>query len=71
MSSTAPPHNDLIQECLAFCERAGIKPTTFGQRAVKDRHFIQRLQGGGRCWPETDAKVRAYILDNMPAEDAA
>ena len=71
MSSTATPHDDLIRECLAYCERVGIKQTTFGQRAVKDRNFVARLQAGGRCWPETVDKVRAYIAANSTDEAAA
>lgn len=55
------PHADLVAECLAYCEREGIEPTTFGQRVVRDRRFIDRLQKGGRCWPETEAKVREFM----------
>lgn len=60
------PHAELIAECLKACDRLGIQPTTFGQKVVKDRNFIDRLQKGGRCWPETEERVRGWIAENAP-----
>lgn len=68
---SSTPHADLVEACLAYCKREGIQPTTFGQRVVKDRNFIGRLQNGGRCWPETEAKVRDFMATPWRSESAA
>ena len=62
---------NLINDCLAYCEANGIKPTTLGQKALKDRFFIKRLQGGGWCRPETEQKMRAFIAPETKAGAAA
>lgn len=56
--------SDLLVQIDAYCDTRGIKPTTFGQRALKDRNFVERLRSGGRCWPETISKVERYMLEN-------
>ena len=69
-SQTSTPHAGLVADALAYCNREGIAPTTFGQRVVKDRNFIGRLLNGGRCWPETEAKVREFMQTPWRDKDA-
>jgi hypothetical protein len=63
--------NDLIKDIRTFCTAAGIKPTTFGLRAVNDGGFVPRLDAGGQCLPRTVEKVRAYMRANPPAASKA
>jgi hypothetical protein len=60
--------NDLLNEIRAFCAAIGIKPTTFGLRAVNDGGFVPRLESGGECLPRTAEKVRAYMRANPPKD---
>lgn len=36
--------------------------SSFGRGAVNDWSFIRGLRAGRRVWPETEAKVRAFML---------
>lgn len=54
-------HADMIARCAAYCERAGIKETTFGQKVLRDRNFLARLRAGGQCLPRTELKVLAFL----------
>lgn len=56
----------LITDIQSYCDRVGIKPSTFGYLAVNDGKFFARISAGGRFWPETEATVRAY-MDANPA----
>lgn len=49
---------ELIDEYLA---ETGLSGHRFS-KLVKHSMLHQRLQEGGRVWPETDMKVRAYIM---------
>jgi hypothetical protein len=53
--------NPLLQQIDAFLAASGMKATTFGRKAVNDWGFIDRLRAGGRCWPETEERVRSFI----------
>ena len=48
----------LIDEFLA---ESGMSAYRFGILAVSNGRLVERLRGGRRVWPETDAQVRAYI----------
>jgi hypothetical protein len=61
----------LIQLIDDYCFKTGMKPSTLGFHAVGDGKFVARLRQGGRCWPETEAKVRAYIEANPAPEKHA
>lgn len=63
--------NDLLSDIRAFCEAHGMKPTTFGLLAMKDKPFVQQLEAGRRCWPETEAKVRRFMATYRPEDRAA
>lgn len=61
------PMQPLIDEIRAYCERRGMKVTTFGAYAVGDSKFIGRLEGGGQCLPTTVQKIESYMAENPPA----
>lgn len=47
---------------------------TFGDLAMKDRHLVRQLRNGRRLWPETEAKVRAFMASyasQSPTQDRA
>lgn len=54
-----------------FIDRHSMSPITFGRLALKDPHFVRDLRGGRRVWPETEAKVRAFMADYSPATEVA
>lgn len=56
----------LIEMIDQYCEKTGMKPSMLGFRAVGDGKFVSRIRSGGRCWPETELKVRAYMTANPP-----
>ena len=60
-----------LGEVEAFLRRTALAPTTFGEMALGDRHFVRQIRAGRRCWPETVAKVRVFMLGYAPEEDAA
>jgi hypothetical protein len=63
----------LRSEIDAYCEAAGLQPSTVCHRAVGNGHLHKRLELGGECLPRTVEKLRAYMRANPPksAERAA
>lgn len=65
----------LTSEIDAYLDRTGQTATAFGRAATGDPSFVFDLRKGRRCWPETEAKVRAYMAANpptaRPVEEAA
>lgn len=57
------PKDDLLTEVQAFMAEHGFAPSTFGIKALNDPGFVRGLQNGRRLWPETAAKVRAFMAD--------
>lgn len=54
--------DQLLGDIEAFLARnPTFSPTRFGDEALGDRHFVRQLRGGRRVWPETEAKVRAFM----------
>jgi hypothetical protein len=56
----------LIAEIEAYCEAAGIKPSTFGQNALGDRDAIQRLRNFSGRLAAYRERIAAYISANPP-----
>lgn len=54
-------HADLLAAIDRFIEAAEISEITFGRKALGDPHFVKQLRHGRRLWPETEAKVRAFM----------
>ena len=64
-------HTDLIDEISAFLKLTDLSETTFGRLALKDPHFVRDVRNGRRLWPETEAKVRSFMIEYQPASEAA
>ena len=56
----------LVSEIETYARRAGISPSTVGERAGQGGRFYKRLKEGRRAWPDTIEKVRRYMEDNPP-----
>ena len=65
----------LLSEIKNYLALTGMSPTYFGRRSVNNCRLVERLEGGKRVWPDTELRVRAYMLahapSKTPAEDAA
>jgi hypothetical protein len=62
----------LLPEIETFLTRHEMSATKFGDAALGDRHFVRQLRNGRRVWPETEGKVRAFMLRHSePAEQPA
>jgi hypothetical protein len=68
---------DLLNDIEAFLETHDMSPTMFGELALNDRHFVKQVRGEyrsrpkRRVWPETEAKVRTFMVTYRPQEEAA
>ena len=63
MDTSLPPLSETIEAFLTLHDMA---PVTFGRLAAKDPHFVRDIRGGRRVWPETDARIRAFITNHSP-----
>jgi hypothetical protein len=61
----------LLNDIELFMETHGLSATKFGQDALGDRHFVKQLRKGRRVWPETEAKVRQFMVTYKPQQEAA
>jgi hypothetical protein len=52
----------LLHEIDAFLAEKGRGAYRFGLIAAGNGRLVERLREGRRIWPETEMKVRAYIL---------
>lgn len=64
MTQDFPLSEQLAAEIRSAAVRIGIEPSTLGERAGQGGRFYARLLEGKRVWPETAAKVRAWIEEN-------
>jgi hypothetical protein len=60
----------LLKEITDYCREAGLAESTFGKLAVNDGKFVNRLREGGRITTNTLERIRGFIADNPPSEDA-
>jgi hypothetical protein len=51
----------LIVEIDAFLAESRIGEHRFGYLAAKNGRLVERLRSGGRVWPETEERVRAFM----------
>lgn len=64
----------LLDEIEAFLAASGMGHSYFGKQAVGNSEIVQRLRTGGRVWPETETRIRAFILAERrrrPVSEAA
>ena len=52
----------LLQEIDAFLSETRMGESYFGKKAAGNSELVARLREGRRVWPETEAKVRSFIL---------
>jgi hypothetical protein len=55
-------HDTLLTDIEAFLEETGMGPSYFGKRAVGNSELVERLRSGRRVWPDTEAKIREFML---------
>jgi hypothetical protein len=68
--------NPLLADIEAFLETHKMAESTFGREAVNDWRFVGDLRGVDgkrprRVWPETEAKVRHFMVTYRPEKAAA
>ena len=51
----------LLKEIDRFLERYPMAESTFGKMAVNDGKLVRRLKEGGRCWPETEDRIKEFM----------
>lgn len=51
----------LLAEIEAFLSDTGMGVSYFGKRAAGNSEVVARLRNGGRIWPETEQRIRAFI----------
>lgn len=66
----------LLSEVNDFLSKTGMGVSYFGKVASGNSELVHRLRSGGRVWPETDEKVRAFMTAHIAeaakaSEDAA
>ena len=53
----------LLSDVEAFLKaHPEVSQTRFGADALGDRHFVRTLREGRRLWPETESKVRHFMV---------
>jgi hypothetical protein len=60
---------DLLTEIREFLSRTGTKPYDFGIEAAMNGQLVDRLEKGGRVWPETEISIRAFLKANEGRTD--
>ena len=53
--------DELLTAIRSFCAAHEMAPTRFGELALNDRPLVSQIENGRRLWPETEAKVRAFM----------
>ena len=61
----------LLAEIEAFLADTGMGASYFGKRATGNSEVVARLRDGGRIWPETEQRIRAFIAVERRREAAA
>lgn len=63
---------DLLHEIETFLRSQGIGEHRFGILAARNGRLVERLRNGGRIWPDTEERVRAFMAARRaPAESAS
>lgn len=63
------PTEKLLAEVNDFLAETGMKKSYFGKAASGNSELVSRLQGGGRVWPETADKIRAFMAKRRQSAD--
>lgn len=60
----------LLSEIEAFLAETGMSAYYFGILAATNGRLVDRLRGGRKIWPDTEARVRAFIRHERKARRA-
>jgi hypothetical protein len=66
----------LLSEIELFMRAHDLSHWQFGQLSIGDKHLVRKMRGehGGRIrrvWPETEAKIRTFMLTYRPQQQDA
>lgn len=61
----------LLAEIDAFLTEFGMSDFRFGLLACRNGRLVERLRQGRRVWPETEAQIRAFMIERRRANKAA
>lgn len=67
MRSMTIMHPNLLAEIEAFLSETGMGETYFGKRSVGNSEVVSRLRDGKRVWPDTETRIRSFILSRRNA----
>lgn len=63
-------HQTLRRDVEEFLRARSMSAVTFGRSALNDPHLVRDLRNGRRLWPETEARVRAFMRDAVEQSTA-
>ena len=68
--------NEILPQIDAFLKTHGMAESTFGREAAGDWKLLNEMRGVNRpkprrLWPETEDKIRAFMLAYRPAQATA
>lgn len=58
--------DSLLSEIEAFLAEHDMSARRFGLEAMRDKHFVDELRKGRRCWLETQTRVRLFMQTYTP-----
>lgn len=56
-------NDDFLAAVEAFLTETGMKPSPFGEKALRDPSFVRNLRDGRSCSLETVGRVTAFMAD--------
>lgn len=63
-------HPDLLTACEEYISVAGIAESTFGQKAMRERRFVQQLRDGRHVRPHIRERLLNWMASNPPKVSA-
>jgi hypothetical protein len=63
--------NKLLSEIEKFLKAEGLGEHRFGILAANNGRLVERLRSGGRIWPDTEERVRAFMQDRRASREIA
>lgn len=58
---------NILDEIEQFLQSEGIGEHRFGILAANNGRLVERLRSGGRVWPETEERIRAFMASRRNA----
>ena len=65
------PNHPLLNDIDAFLRIHKLSDSAFGRQAVNDWKLIRQLRVGRRLWPDTEGRVRTFMVTYQPKTRAA